>query len=117
GVPDPTPAEVSAIDDGVLPKSAAALATRETPVEIVRINGERITDWEDLRTSLLLAPKGPTTIEFAEQPPVTITLSGEIAEREQIVAALAPSLPAVIGHVAPGSPAARAGLRVGDEIL
>jgi regulator of sigma E protease len=94
------------------------LATLRHGDRIIRINGDTVATWEELQEALL---DGADTVrlEVEGRPaPVVVRFppNGRKA-REQAVRALRPLLPAKIGVVNPGQPAARVGLRGGDIVI
>jgi regulator of sigma E protease len=102
---------------GLLP-GAEDLATLRHGDRIIRINGDTVATWEELQEALL---DGPDTVrlEVEGRPaPVVVRFppNGQKA-REQAVRALRPLLPAKIGVVNPGQPAARVGLKGGDIVI
>ena len=109
---------IDSVDAARLPPGAAALATLHHGDQIIRINGDTITTWRDLEDRLL---DGPDTIrlEVAGRPdPIELYLpQRDVDARVQTLRSLRPLLPAKIGVVNPGQPAARVGLRLGDVVI
>lgn len=111
---------IDSVEAARLPAGAAALGTLRHGDLIVRVNGDTIPTWNDLRERVLA---GPDTIrlEVAGRPePVVLHLGPaerDPAVRLQTLRTLRPLLPAKIGVVNPGQPAARAGLRLGDVVV
>jgi len=101
-----------------LPPGAEGLATLHHGDRILRINGDTVATWNELQARLL---EGPDTIrlEVAGRPaPVVVHFpQGGQEARERAVRALRPLLPAKIGVVNPGQPAARVGLQGGDVVI
>jgi len=109
---------IDSVNAAQLPPGAEALATLHHGDRIIRINGDTVTTWNDLEESLL---EGPDTVrlEVAGRPaPVIVRVPRDHADaREHAVRALRPLLPAKLGVVNPGQPAARVGLQGGDIIV
>ncbi|MDH3198820.1 MAG: RIP metalloprotease RseP, partial [Candidatus Krumholzibacteria bacterium] len=108
--------QVDSVATARLPAGAEALRTLEFGDRIVRVNGDTVATWNDFvagvsdaRDSLRLEIAGRAT-------PVTAVL-GEDADRRAVWQAIAPLIPARIGILDPGRPAARAGLRPDDLIV
>jgi regulator of sigma E protease len=101
-----------------LPPGTEGLATLRHGDRILRINGDTVATWNELQDRLL---EGPDTIRLeveGRSAPVVVSFPrGGQEAREQAVRALRPLLPAKIGVVNPGQPAARVGLRGGDIVI
>jgi regulator of sigma E protease len=109
------PPLVGAVEAG----SSAAQAGVAKGDLIVKANGERITNWQELSLALLTSPGKPVTLLVRRGDrtfPVTVTPQRvphyDIGDH----AGLDPVLRPQIRKIEPGKPAAQAGLRTGDEI-
>jgi regulator of sigma E protease len=125
--------EVRPLVGAVSPGSPAAAAGLRTGDEITAVGGEAVAGQRDVWLGVLAAAGGAAPIVLdvrgADGQVRTLTLNvGDPATRRRLsepnglLAALGfrfrePPVPAVLGEVEPGGPAARAGLRVGDRIL
>jgi regulator of sigma E protease len=109
---------IDSVNAAGLPPGAEDLATLRHGERIIRIDGDTVATWNDLQERLL---EGPDTIrlEVEGRPaPVVVRFAAQNrVARERAVRALRPLLPAKIGVVNPGQPAARVGLRGGDIIV
>ena len=126
GVPD-SRSVIGSVSEG----SDAALAGLEAGDEIRRINGDDVENWGEARIALLEAVIDAPVIDLTvvnddqRERQLALKISGErntLTEPGMLMSGLGfepwrPALPAVIGTVAPGGPAALAGLRDGDQIL
>ncbi len=108
------------------PAASAAIANGE---EVRRVDGQPVATWNDLRWLLLQKAVSQESAELE-----VINERGEIAMRRLLLAAAGeegwegdalerlgvvffrPPLPAVIGRIVEGGPAARAGLLPGDQV-
>ena len=118
GAPRLATTQVDTVAATSLPPGAEALHTLSHGDEIVRINGDTVRTWQDVMNRLLEAP-AVTRIEVAGRPdPVVLQFSvGDTTARAQVARALVPLMPAKIGIVYPGQPAAKGGLKPGDLIV
>jgi len=118
GAPRLATTQVDTVATSLLPPGAEALSTVSHGDKIVRVNGDTVRTWQDVVDRLLDAP-AETRIEVAgRHEPVVLHLPArDTTVRAQIVRALVPLLPAKIGIVYPGQPAARAGVKPGDMIV
>jgi regulator of sigma E protease len=118
GAPEPTEPVVADVVEEWVPEEAAALATIEPGSRLVRVAGHDVATMDDVARRLMRAPPGPVTLEFAARAPVTIEVPDNARRRRLLPIALSPirDVPAVVGEVAEGGPADRAGLRPGDRI-
>lgn len=109
------------------PAAAAGLKAGDT---LVSIGGEPVQTWQDARWFLLQHAVQKSTVRIAVREP-----SGAAVEHELDLSGLnsadldsdflkmlglsrmQPALPPVVGNVVVGSPAERAGVQVGDEIV
>ena len=117
GAAQPTPARVSAVFEDELPDGAAGWDRMPTDVDVVRVAGREVSDWGEFALALLAVEPGPQSLELADGNDLTVTIPDIEHERIQLLASLLPPLPPVLGTVQAGSPAARAGLVIGDRIV
>lgn len=103
----------------VEPDSPADKAGLKPGDVIARIGDTANPSWEDLTTKVMTSANTalPVEVERANQR-VNLTLTPKPEGRDQIgYVGIAPYEPAVFAKVAPGMPAAQAGLQAGDEIV
>ncbi len=117
-VEDPT-TTIAAVDMMLLPPAAADLARVAFPARVLRINGDTLRSWNQLREAIITPATERLRLDLAGRAePVIIELARTQGEqRVNLIRALRPLLEPRIGQVAPGRPAARAGRRTGDLIL
>ena len=110
--------------------SAAAAAGIESGERVLKVDGEAVQTWQDMRWRLLRAATDKNAVEFE-----LINPQREIANRRLDVAAVKahgwegdaleklgivlyrPKIPPILGPLSAGSPAADAGLLPGDEVV
>jgi regulator of sigma E protease len=105
----------------VQPNKPAARAGLQAGDRIVRVNGERVDDFDDLRLTISMNAGTPLKFEYLRNGQLhatTVTPAREDSDygpvgRIGVVQYFDPT----IGSVEPGSPAERAGLRTGDRIV
>ena len=99
----------------------AAKAGLKTGDVIVRIGDEPISDFEDLRLAIALNAGTPLRVEYlrdGKQYTTVMTPARENSDYGPVgKAGLGPWLDPVVGRVTPDSPAAKAGIQVGDRIV
>jgi regulator of sigma E protease len=113
---DPT-TRVGVVNGEALTGAAAQLARLPEGARLAAVGDRPVEKWRDIGEALQEAPAGPVTLRFADAPDVTLRLPATAGERAEMIGALRPLYEPVIGEVAPGTPAERAGLRPGDRVL
>jgi regulator of sigma E protease len=120
GVPQPAfmghPAQVAV----VMPDTPAAQAGIQPGDRIMEVNGTKVTKWDDALGQVAEAAPGKPVALVIERSgrsvPVTVNPPSATPPDEFTLIGY-PSDTAVVAVVSPGSPADKAGLRPGDEIL
>jgi regulator of sigma E protease len=113
--------QIEPIVDEVTPGKPAAIAGLTHGDRIVRINGDPIDDFEDLRFAIGANAGTKVRIEYIRNGQQRVTslvperVDGEFGPIGR--AGLSPLILPVIGTTAPGSPARKAGLTFGDRIV
>lgn len=115
---DPT-VTMAGVDSERLPVAAAALAEIPFGTDILRINGDTVSSWNDVFEKVTEASSRSVTFEFvADLAPVRVEIPGTASEdRLDLFLALRPARQPRVGIVFPGLPAAESGLKNGDLIL
>jgi regulator of sigma E protease len=101
-----------------LPPGAEALATLRHGDRIVRVGGDTVKTWQDVVERLIGAPADVRIAIAGRTEPVVLHLpAGDTTARALVARALVPLMPARVGIVYPGQPAAKAGVKPGDVIV
>jgi regulator of sigma E protease len=118
GAPKIDTTRVGQVDRALLPPGTEALGRIQPGAHIVRIGDRAIEDWGDVQEGLYNGTPGPTAV-IVSDPADTLRVDLPIDEegRLRVVQAVGYELDAAVGIVNPGSPAAKAGLKEGDEIV
>jgi regulator of sigma E protease len=112
GIPTVDGTTVASVDSTVL---AVHPELASLPGEtIAAVDGQGVSNWQQLADALLEADGGELEIALASGRTLTLPAG---ADRERVVGAMVPLVPAVIDEVQDDSPAARAGIQTGDRIL
>ncbi|MGH7658940.1 MAG: RIP metalloprotease RseP [Gemmatimonadales bacterium] len=105
--------------------TTAGLPEEIQPVEalapgdsIVAINGEQVSNWNEVLDGLVNARGDGVTISVAGKPDVKVPVHiAALEERAALSVAVQPWMAPVIGLVQPGTPADRAELAPGDTVI
>jgi regulator of sigma E protease len=118
GTPRLATTQIDTVDARSLPPGAEQLSELHHGDRIVAINRDSIRTWQDLVDRVLSAPP-ETQIRIAgRDEPIMLHLPArDSAPRAAVARSLLPLMPARIGIVYPGQPAAKAGLKPGDVIV
>lgn len=110
---------LAAVDTTGLPSEAEPLTRVPFGAEILRINGDTVTSWNDVQLRVLDPGSERLRFDFAGGlDPAIVRIPGTEAEaRARLAAAMHNLREARIGTVDPGSPAEAAGLAPGDLIV
>ena len=109
------PAVIGSVQEG----SAAEQAGLQPLDIIVAIDGDPIPTWQELEIGISLSPNQDLVLEVERQGQVlTKEIATSVSEGfETGTIGVGPFIPYIISDVEPGSPAAEAGLRPGDEVV
>ncbi len=114
---DPT-TTIGRVDSVALPAEARELASIPAGTRITAVDGRAVESWDEIRERIATGDRNEIGLTFAGRDPLVISLHRDaLAERGRVALALEPQHSAVIGELTPNSPAARAGLQVGDSIV
>lgn len=111
-----TPARVSAVFEEELPDGAAGWSRIPSDADVVRVGARDVGDWGQFALAILAVKSGSQVLEFADGTRRKVMVPEFEPDRIRLLASLLPPIPPVLGSVQAGSPANRAGLRVGDRI-
>lgn len=117
GVSAPAYIDQPAIPGHIVAESLAASSGFQAGDRIVAINGSPVTTWESANNILLSHAGTALKIEVIRaQQPLALSLADGGIDGLAALGFL-PQQEAVIGSIAPGMPAEKAGLKVGDRIV
>ncbi len=112
---------VKPVIGSVVPNKPAARAGLEPGDRIVRIAGETINDFDDLRLSITMNAGTPLSVEYLRNGQVHVTTMTPERENSEYgpvgKAGITPQFEPIVGRVIPNSFAAKAGIRPGDRIV
>jgi regulator of sigma E protease len=118
GVQELTTTRVGVVRAESLPPGSEALADVAPGSRVTRVAGRPVETWRQIQTALLEGDPGPVQIELAEPArTVLVDRPGDEESRRQLVGSLTWWIDPGVGAVNPGSPADRAGLEEGDELV
>ncbi|MGC2111449.1 MAG: RIP metalloprotease RseP [Candidatus Korobacteraceae bacterium] len=103
----------------VMDSSPAAKAGIERGDRIVRIDGEQNPTWEDVMLKVMISPKQPIDVAVQRGPNVLekkILPDAEGTEQYGNVGWL-PEQPVIVTELEPDMPAAKAGIKLGDDLV
>jgi regulator of sigma E protease len=101
-----------------LPAAATVLKQIQPGAQVVRINGDSVSSWDEVVTGIANSPDQQVRIEFANRPAIVLSIHPDALEdRIRAAQALQPFRAAVVGRVLPDKPASRAGIQPGDTIV
>ena len=102
---------------GLAARGAATELTKiPSGAKVTAVAGAPVASWNEMSDALRDAPAGPVELTLEGRPPVTLELPSAQDRRLEMLAALQPFQEPVLGEVAGGLPAERAGLRQGDRV-
>ena len=109
---------IARVEAATLPAAAAELNDLPRDAEILRINGDTITSWNDVRDRVADPASEELAFEFAHADPVVLAIDGfAMDDRIAVFISLVPKREARIGNVAVSSAADEAGFAVGDLVI
>lgn len=108
-----------AVIGGVRPDSAEAKLGIRPGDRVVALNGKPVKSWEDLQMSVAMAPTNQFAVTMERgQEKSTYVLTAQVNEQLGLkLLDLEPEDHPVVDEVKPGSAAAEAGVKKGDEVL
>jgi regulator of sigma E protease len=100
------------------PPQAEALTQIQPGSRIIRINGDTVRSWDDVKSFIVNTPEPQIRIELSEGAPVVLAIHPDaLEERVKASEVLQPFRAPVVGQVVAGKPAANAGMQEGDTIV
>lgn len=115
-------ADLPAMTADSVPASSPATETRpwrELPTEqtVVSVDGRNVESWEEAVTAILAQTDQRATLQFENGATFTGAVPEDDEAKLQLVRALLPPLPTVVGKTLEGGLAQQAGLQTGDHLL
>lgn len=99
------------------PASAPMLSQLQAGDTILRVNGEPVASWSDMADRIAGTPAGSVTIATQRAEVRVPVGTAGAPSPDELIGAIDFFMPPVVGEVASGSPAMRAGLHAGDSVL
>jgi regulator of sigma E protease len=117
--------------DSVKPNSIAAKAGITAHEEIISLNGAKINSWRDFQYAMMPLVGSKETVHLTvkslvdgHQTEINLPLADWHLNNKKPdplkslgIEPFIPNIPPIVGEVLPDSPAAKAGLKVGDELI
>jgi regulator of sigma E protease len=98
-------------------KGAPELSRIQPGDSILAVNGRPVGSWSDMADRIVAADSGTVTLR-TQRTQVSVPVGGAGSpSKDDLIGALDFYMPPVIGDVAAGSPASRAGLQAGDSVV
>ncbi len=118
GIEVAAPPDIPAVVGSVRPDGPAAAAGFEPGDEVLEIDGQAITRWDEARFAIMTAPEQELTVRFrrGDQTLETVLTPIKVPRYEFGDAGVYPNVLPRIVEVFEGDPAERAGFRSGDEV-
>jgi len=118
GLPELSTTRIGQITADLLPAGTQALAQVPPGATILRIGNKEVHNWGDVQDGLYDAHPGPVTIALSHpSETIRIRIPADEKDRTNLLRAVDYWVSASVGWVEPGSPAEKAGLKVGDKLL
>jgi regulator of sigma E protease len=119
GVSATPPAVIGGVQEEMLPRGAEALATIPSGTRLVAVGRESIENFRDLEVAVGQSGGGRMEFRFENFAPLTIDLPTKSRGRDSVLDALEPAvaIPTVVGRIAKGSAAEKAGLQPRDKVI
>jgi regulator of sigma E protease len=110
---------LAAVDTAGLPAEAQPLVDVPYGTPILRINGDTVASWNEVRAAVGNPTSDRLRFDFGDGvEPVIVRIPGtNIEARSRVALAMHNLRPARIGSIVPGSAAASADLQLGDELV
>jgi regulator of sigma E protease len=109
---------VGRVVDELVPPGGEPLRRIRPGERIVSIDGKPVSTWEDVVQGIADSPRQEVRIELAGDSAVVLPIHPDaLEERIKASQAIQPFRAAVVGQVAPGKPALKAGIEPGDTIV
>ncbi len=118
GTEEDATTSIAYVDSAGLPRAAAGLTQLPVGAKVIRINGDTIKSLNDMLDAIVDPRSDVLRFEFDRAAPIDVEIPGSALEdRAALGARIVPVLRPIVDVVNAGSPANRAGMRPGDEII
>jgi regulator of sigma E protease len=112
-----TELRVGGVDIAALPPGAEVLRQLRVGDKITRVAGEPVRHWDEVYRKFLTAGGDDVSLTVNDSVTYLVRIHADQIERRALAfGAISIYLPPVLGRVAAGTPAERAGLQVGDTV-
>ncbi|CAN5771775.1 sigma E protease regulator RseP [soil metagenome] len=107
------------VAEELLTPESQPLSLVEPGSRVTAVNGEPVATWREMQLALTRAGAGDASLTFEDAPPISFILPRDDEVKARIIGSLEPALdvPARLGAVMAGGPAAGAGLVEGDRVV
>jgi regulator of sigma E protease len=109
---------VGRVDTTLAAGPSAALRNLRPGDRITALDGKPAESWNDIQSRITNAPGNEVTLAVADGRSITLPIpASAVEERAKASIALLPWRGTVVDSIVPGTPAAKAGIQLGDTLL
>jgi regulator of sigma E protease len=100
-----------------IPSAPAGIAAIPAGSQIVSVGDRPVTEFADIAEAIMKVPAGPAPFRLGTGTTVNVQIPESDEARAELWRALPPMIPTRLGQIERGSPAQRAGLLRGDQVV